>query len=262
MKEKVTRAQLCLEGPGGFIYDIATIRYIVRDDESFQYEIEPNYAVIDLLGPQDFQGIPGVNLSLRKPIYVRENTTPTLIADRAPMDNREDLWQLLEAYGMDYLDPVEWLVRSQKRYIGDKFFFRAIEDNREAARIDIGSAIERAPSTHQAIKRILTAICAGTTLECDGVRIGSDIRKVLFRTLLRLYEKGRKLKSGDDTDGHPSVSGRKRKPVDELMLREAIEQYRAHRITAKEAAETLDIGVATFYRRMAECKDELERSKE
>lgn len=91
MREKVTEAQLCLDGPGGFTYVLGLARYIVREDDSFRYELEPDYAVIGLLSPPDFQGIPGFDLSLRKPRYERVDRIPTLIADRAPMQNREDL---------------------------------------------------------------------------------------------------------------------------------------------------------------------------
>ena len=109
MRESVTAAQLCLDGRGGFTYVVALMRYIVREDETFRYELEPNYEVIDLLDSSDFQGIPGFDLSVRKTCYERDNRTPTLIADRAPMANREDLWSLLDECGMDYWDPLEWL---------------------------------------------------------------------------------------------------------------------------------------------------------
>ena len=102
MRESVTAAQLCLDGRGGFTHVVALMRYIVREDETFRYELEPNYEVIDLLDSSDFQGIPGFDLSARKTCYERDSRTPTLIADRAPMANREDLWSLLDECGMDY----------------------------------------------------------------------------------------------------------------------------------------------------------------
>lgn len=118
MREKVTEAQLCLDSPGGFTYVLGLVRYIVREDDSFRYGLEPDYAVIGLLSPPDFQGIPGFDLSLRKPRYERVDRIPTLIADRAPMQNREDLWQLLEQCGMEYWDSVEWLIVSCKHIYG------------------------------------------------------------------------------------------------------------------------------------------------
>ncbi len=101
MRESVTAAQLCLDGRGGFTYVVALMRYIMREDETFRYELEPNYEVIDLLDSSDFQGIPGFDLSVRKTCYERDNRTPTLIADRAPA----------------HWDPLEWL--GSRRYIGE-----------------------------------------------------------------------------------------------------------------------------------------------
>lgn len=118
VRESVTAAQLCLDGRGGFTYVVALMRYIVGEDETFCYELEPNYEVIDLLDSSDFQGIPGFDSSVCKTCYERDGRTPTLIADRAPMANREDLWALLDECGMDFWDPLEWLVRSPRRPLG------------------------------------------------------------------------------------------------------------------------------------------------
>lgn len=66
MREIVTRGTVCLDDEYGFTYCIAEIRYTEREDESFRYEISPHYSVIGLLTERDFQGIPGLDLSLRK----------------------------------------------------------------------------------------------------------------------------------------------------------------------------------------------------
>lgn len=253
MRESVTSAQLCLQGRGGFTYVVAMVRYIVREDDSFRYELIPNYDVIDLLEPSYFQGIPGFNLDLRKARYVRENKTPTLIADRAPMQNREDLWQLLEECGMDYWDPLEWLVRTDRRYIGDRLYFRAAPLG-ESAALDIEQTIEGAANSPQAVDAVLTALCEGRPLESDGAQLNSLARKVLYESLMLLYEKMRHGKGSVSVAPRigRAPAGRKRKPVDELMLREAVLRYRAREWTAKRAAEWLDVSVPTFYRRLAE----------
>lgn len=250
IREHITSAQLCLDGPGGFEYVVATVRYILREDETFRYELIPNYDVIDLLESPDYQGIPGFDLSSEKALYERNNLTPTLIADRAPMQNREDLWELLAACGMDYWDPLEWLIRTNKRYAGDRFYFRRADDVQEQKTLEVKTTIAHAPSTLQAIKRVLTAICAGTELWCDGERIDRAGRRALHRTLLPVFEKMERSKSKSTAKGGPHAVGRRRKPIDELMLREVTELYRARKITAKEAARRLGVGESTFYRRM------------
>lgn len=47
MREVVTSGIICLDGEYGFTYHIAEIRYTEREDETFCYEIIPNYSVID-----------------------------------------------------------------------------------------------------------------------------------------------------------------------------------------------------------------------
>lgn len=254
MREKTTEAQLCLDGPGEFTYVLGVVRYIVREDDSFRYELEPDYAVIDLFPSTDSPGIPGFDLSLRKPCYERVNRIPTLIADRAPMQNREDLWQLLEQCGMEYWDPLEWLIRTSTRYIGDSLYFRAAPPLGEA--LEVEATIARATTSRQGVAAVLRALCEGREVTAGGAVIDSPQRKVLYETLLPLYEK---MGRGETTAGESEVSashaGRKPKPVDELMLREAMERYSHSQWTAKEAAAYLSISEPTFYRRLRKEKE-------
>lgn len=130
MKEITTCGDICLNDEYDFTYKIADIRYTEREDESFVYEIKPNYIVISLLDTKDFQGIPGLDLDLRKESYIRENVIPVFISERTPGENREDLWTLLRACDMQYLNQLEWLIRTDTRYSGDKLFVQRPEDKR------------------------------------------------------------------------------------------------------------------------------------
>ena len=56
----------------------------------------PFYHVIELLPTRLFQGIPGLDMCLRKERYVRENMTPVFISERTSRENRENLWELLK----------------------------------------------------------------------------------------------------------------------------------------------------------------------
>lgn len=254
MRENVTEAQLCLDGPGGFTYVLGLVRYTLWEDESFRYELEPDYAVIDLLGAADFPGIPGFDLSARKPRYERANRTPTLIAERAPMENREDLWQLLEGCGMAYWDPLEWLIRTPTRYIGDDLYFRAVPPLTEA--LEVEEAIARAASSRQGAAAVLRALCEGREVIVRSARLSPSDRKALYGVLLPLHEKmGRGKAAAGERVGTSVRPGRKRKSVDELMLREAVERYRSRQWTAAAAAESLGVSVPTFYRRLAEWED-------
>ena len=122
MKEAVTSGVICLDGEYDFTYYIADIKYTEREDESFCYEITPNYSVIDLLTTEYFQGIPGLDLGLKKKSYIRENVVPVFISERTPGENREDLWELLKECDMQYLNRLEWLIRTKTRYSGDGMY--------------------------------------------------------------------------------------------------------------------------------------------
>lgn len=71
MRELVTSGDICLKDEYNLVYKIAEITYREREDESFIYEIRPNYSVISLLKVTDFQGIPGLDLDLRKEILYK-----------------------------------------------------------------------------------------------------------------------------------------------------------------------------------------------
>lgn len=65
-------------------YDVCYIEQTTYEDETFRYLFKPYYDTIKLCNPTFFQGIPGLNLDLKKEIYVRENKTPTFIYERTP----------------------------------------------------------------------------------------------------------------------------------------------------------------------------------
>lgn len=74
-----------------------------------------------------FQGIPGLNLDLKKEVYIRENILPTFISERVPSKNREDLYDLLKSVNLTYMDSIEYLCRTKYKYSGDNFFMTYFE---------------------------------------------------------------------------------------------------------------------------------------
>src|SRR5574344_2111045 len=127
MQERLTQGVICLKDNHNFIYKIARIDYTEYENEEYSYSFTPFYNVIDMLPSSIFQGIPGLDLSVRKSVYERKNITPTFISERTPSENRENLYELLEECGMDYLNRLEWLIRTKRNYSGDKFFVKRYE---------------------------------------------------------------------------------------------------------------------------------------
>ncbi len=82
MRELVTSGDICLKDEYNLVYKIAEITYREREDESFIYEIRPNYSVISLLKVTDFQGIPGIRFRFEKrSLYKRKYSSGFLSAN-------------------------------------------------------------------------------------------------------------------------------------------------------------------------------------
>lgn len=263
MMSSITQGEICITSELGITYKLGLLTYELYEDESFVYRFKPRWAVIDLLEPPLFQGIPGFDLSQRRSEYVRENMVPTFISERAPSPNREHLWELLESVGMDYLNQLEWLIRTDTRYIGDSLYVvRADEHEKEPEGsqplLQMEDLIRDAQNGEQAARETLSALGAESSLAVHGTRVGKKERKALHDTLTLLYEKSFRARERNRLSGVKRATdakvykGRKRKPIDELELREIAESHASGAITAKAAAEKLGVSVPTFYRRIKE----------
>ena len=254
MNQITTTAMICLDDHLGFSYRVSKIEYVLREDESFSYVFTPNYSVIDLLTSDLFQGIPGLNLDLRKPRYVRENVIPVFISERTPGANREDLWKLLEEYDMDYLNRLEWLIRTDTRYSGDCLYaerWSIDDDKRCITYTEIEQAERRSAAT---IRHLLREICAGHDIKAAHFMIDDSNRKAYYSLLMSLYQKEKRFLDIQRADGikksaaQGNYRGRIPVRIDDTKLFEVISKYRSGKITAKEAIEVLGVSRSTFFR--------------
>ncbi len=256
MNQIVTTGMICLDDPLGFTYRISTIEYILREDESFTYVFTPNYCVIDLLDNDLFQGIPGLNMDLRKTRYVRENITPVFISERTPAENREDLWELLAAVKMEYLNQLEWLIRTNTRYSGDRLYVVRWNSD-EGKHCEDYNQIERAqPRSAATIQRLLTIICAGDDVAADDFAIDDKNRRAYFSLLMSLYRKEKsyiekqRLLGIKESAAQGNYRGRTPVQIDDTKLFEVISKYRSGKITAQEAYTALGVSRSTFFRKL------------
>lgn len=251
MREITTRGDICLKDEYNLIYKVALISYTEREDESFLYEIEPNYSVINLLDTKNFQGIPGLDIELRKKTYIRENIIPVFISERAPGKNREDLWQLLNDCGMQYLNQLEWLIRTNTQYSGDNLFVQSPEDKT----IEVNSINNLGNRSAVICRKMLDTICYGNSVITSSIRIEDDNRKQYYELLKALYSTERKFI--DEKRNAKIVAsakcgnykGRAKIKIDKLVAQEIFLDYKAKRISSTEAAEKLGISKSTFLRR-------------
>ncbi len=255
MRELVTRGIICLKDDAGIEYQISKIEYRLWENEEFEYRFRPDYAVISLLDDSLFQGIPGLDLDAKKEEYVRRNIVPTFISERSPGKNRENLWELLESHGMEYLNQLEWLIRTDTKYIGDRLY--VIEDTVPAAGpINIDEEMKKCKRAVDSTRRLLEYICRGMDIVYGGFMIDDQNRKSCYELLYRMYQKERRFvlqrqKQGiEQAKQDGKYRGRKPLQIDTPRLYEVYRNYKSKQITADEAAETLGVSKATFFRRI------------
>ena len=254
MREIVTHGDICLNDEFNLTYKVAEITYIERDDESFEYEIKPNYSVIGLLDSKDFQGIPGLDMDLRKESYVRKNVIPVFISERAPAKNREDLWTLLKECDMQYLNQLEWLIRTNTRYSGDKLFVKRPE-NKTLKTETINILGNRSAVI---CRKMLEVICYGDEVVSPTLTINDENRKQYYDLLIALYSTERKFLDSHRSKGIKqsakagNYKGRAKIRIDKLAAQEIFLDYQNKKINSAEAARLLSISKSTFLRRYKE----------
>ena len=245
MKSIVSSGLICIKDKLNIEYVVCKIDYFFNDDETFKYVFTPYYNVIDLLDSDIFQGIPGLNLDLKKECYIRENIIPTFISERVPQNNREDLYELLQEVNMNYMNPVEYLIRTKKMYCGDSFY---VVPYKECKDIYLNEIVGKC-NVFGIIKIILSNMTEGNKIFINDKCI-NDIR--VFISLKYLYSKqlnelNRKQRYGIDENRNKYL-GRKPLKINELVLREEFERVEKGVITNEEAIKKLQISKSTYYR--------------
>ena len=254
MKSAITDGLICLEDDYGFTYKIARIEYEEWENGQFEYRFVPFYNVIDMLSPHLFQGIPGLDLSLRKAYYERKNTVPVFISERTPGENREDIWQLLEESGLEALNRLEWLIRTDRCYSGDRFFVKRFE--KDFVMLDPPSMFDLVSRPDLLIGKLLDIICFGDFLHTREININDRNRAELYRFLMPLYidsyERKRKARIAGIMKAKSAGAYRGRSAIglDPLLFDKVARAYRQHELTADEAAAKLGISKSTFFRRL------------
>lgn len=253
MNLHITDALICLKDDFGIEYVVCKIEYKIWESEEFEYRFVPLYSVIDLLDSNLFQGIPGIDLDKRKPVYVRENIVPTFISERAPSNNREDLWELLEHCNMQYLNQLEWLTRTNTHYVGDRLYVR-----KTTAPYENSITFDKLKRTVDIQKRLLEYICAGRSFAYEGFEINDSNRSVCYNLLYRLFRKEDERIKNLQADGikraktNGKYRGRKPIQIDEPAFEDVVCKFINKQISANDAAKKLGISLSTFYRRIKE----------
>ena len=259
MRKLTTMGFICLEDDYKFIYKIAKIEYEEWEDGAFNYIFRPFYNVIDMLPDHLFQGIPGLDLSLKRAVYERKNIVPTFIAERTPSEHREDLWALMEESGMQALNRLEWLIKTDKRYSGDRFFVMPF-DGKDAVSYKERSMYDLVRRSDSLNKKLLEIICFGDYLYADDIIIDDKSRFYYYRLLMPMYireferKKRLRMRGIENAKEQKVYKGRRQIKIDPLLFDRVANDYLHGKISADQASSILKISRATFFRRLRERK--------
>ena len=237
----------------GFVFYVCKITYILFEDESFRYEFEPYYDVIDILG-EHFQGIPGLNLDLRKEVYIRENKTPCFISERVPHHSRENYYEMLEEAGLEVMDPIKYLINTSYQYFGDDLKVIPYEPRR-LVRIEDELTTQNVIGT---MKVVLDNIAKGNSVIFGDLLVNSRNSKEIFNSYLFLYKRSSStLRQRKDKNRSFRYAGRKPKEIDEALFREYLNKVGLGLISNVAAAKEMNMPIATYNRAKKRIQNEL-----
>ncbi len=258
MREIHTTGMICVKDEFDFEYNLSKIEYIEWEDETYRYEFTPNYSVMDLLPPRLFQGIPGLNLDLRKPVYIRENMVPVFISERTPGENRVDLWDLLQQCDMEYLNRLEWLIRTKLQYFGDPLYVKRYEPGMEKHTVNFSESEESGERSSETLRKMMESVCFGFDIETEHFTINDENRLQQYYLLLFLYKKEKTYRRKRREQGiREAVEAGKykgRKPIDIPLsqMENVFTRFTKGKMSEEQALKELGVSRSTFYRRLRE----------
>ncbi len=244
------------------------------DDQNFQYIIKPYWQFIDQIPHGLFQGIPGIDMDLRREAYYRVNMTPTFISMRTPSESRENVRELMSLVGLDYYDRFEWLLRSEMRCGDDNLFVvRKPTDNLrlqslEQARnrnlhpsdvVEIDGFSDIPSSNSKLVEDLFCLLQSGVQIyiRSEDRYIDDNERMTMLYLLRNMLEcidrnnRTRREEGIEEAKRNGRYTGRKPIEVDEQLLKQIAIAFLNNRISEQEAMNKLGINSrSTFYRKI------------
>jgi hypothetical protein len=233
MKKKELWALIYQKDDYGIVYPFCLIKQTF-DGDDLSYVYYPRYDIIDLMPEGLLQGIQGLNLDLRREAYYREGI-PSFIRERAPMENREDLQELLAAVGMDYWDPLLYLTKDKHRYWGDDVLVMSFSSQNISLTEKLINKKDAA-----SLRDFLNKLLSNGVVSYEGHVVQAEEKKKIFSSVYPLLKKVAK----------PEPFVIKEDPAQmEKDFALFYEQYRDKEIPLDEILSLTGTSRATFFRK-------------
>lgn len=261
-------------------YSVGEVAFERFDDQNYQYIIKPYWECIDSLPKGLFQGIPGINMDLRRQVYFRVNMTPSFISMRTPSESREDVMHLMKSVGLDYYDRFEWLLRSEMKCGDDNLLvvrkpaqpqkirgFENINDYRLTPDdiLSIDSLSDFESTNASMVRNMYQLLQTGVNIyiESEGRYLQPQERKAMLYLLRNmLVSMSRNNKTNRERGREKAkASGRYvgRRPIEVYyrLLKQVAYEFENNIISEQEAMRRLSINSrSTFYRKLRQLKSE------
>lgn len=255
-------------------YSVGEVIFERFDEQNFQYIIKPYWKYIDQIPHGLFQGIPGINMDLKKEAYYRVNMTPNFISMRTPSESRENVKELMNSVGLDYYDRFEWLLRSEMkcgddnllvvRKPKDNLIIKSIEESKnryihsgDVLEIDTISDINS--SNAKLIEELFILLHTGVKIyiRSENRYIGDNERITMLYLLKNMIEcidlnnQTRRKEGIEEAKKKGKYTGRKPIEVDDQLLKQVALSFLNNNLSEQVAMQKLGINSrATFYRKI------------
>lgn len=251
MKKLIKKATI-IKPFNGIDYYVATIIEEINDD-SFSFVFKPHYEIIDLIPIKEFEGIQGIDLSQRKKEYVFNDYIPTFISERTFPQNRANVQELIKELNLEYYDPLEILLKSRSKYIGDTLKVIEYEDLKEISYSELQSY-----ESGLTAKNIIKEIAKGNKIYLNDKKLENNILyEIVFPLYMQYLTKKRKIQLlGKETRiKNKSYKGRPRKQISQEEFNEIAKLYKNKEISVDKAISILNISRSTFFRKLSESQN-------
>ena len=260
-------------------YNVGEIIFERFDDQNYQYIIKPYWQFIDHIPNGLFQGIPGIDMDLRREFYYRVNMTPAFISMRTPSRSRENVRELMRSVGLDYYDRFEWLLRSEMRCGDDNLLVvRKPSDNQRISDwnqirnrhlhsddiVELDRLCGIQSSNAKLIEDMFSLLQSGAQIYVaseDRYIDNGERRAMLYllRNMLECVDQNKRIRREEGIEKakrNGRYTGRKPIEVDERLLKQTAIAFLNNSISEKEAMDKLKINSrSTFYRKIKKFRD-------